>query len=738
MITSNGKIRSPDSHEEPPTDRALKPYPAASSMAQWSLLQAPALSFEALRAFAEVARHKDRSQYTSAARLYPSFREMLPAVDVVSFDIFDTALLRYVDHPVDVFFHLAQHPAFKAHRFEKPISRQRIEAESIARKMVFGIIASGEVNLLEIYQVFCDLNGISRESAEGFVAAEEEIELDLCIACRPIQRLAEEASSSGKRILFVSDTYHTADFLLRLLRNVGYKVEPKDIFASSIARKAKQSGDLFPEVLATVGIAPERVLHLGDHPTSDYVKALSAGINAILHSHKASRESSKFLTLSNAQGKNSDDRSLSQASVVRGMLQTADQTAGARGHGNDFWWKFGYRSAGPLTVGFCQWLEQSLRSDGMEHACFLMRDGELLLQVYQFLFGDDPSACSASRLDSSRRAMLLPVVGLAPTFALPSLFAGIGVRPVREYLERLKIAADPFKQEALIAGFTSLDERIDGRFEIKRLLKFFSQQPVLRALFDQGNREREALVVFLKQQGVLDRSRVALIDLGWTGTIHKCLHVLLNKIAPATRLTGYYMATFPDADHTVIPDLERRSYLAHGGEPINVFSKIHSFLNLFETVYTSTNGSTLYFEAATPSQPGQVAAVRQASDKSTEQCSNLNAIHAGALAFAEDFRRIAAAFDFPLMPPELASEEFFRVIERPTAEEAGLLGGLVHCDNLGSSSTHLSASVRPGGDPSSLLEDFNKANWKQGVLSLHTPEAANLRTLLWLMESQPS
>lgn len=699
--------------------------------------QAFPLSFEALREFAEAATKKDRSQYTSAGRLYSAFNEMLPAVDIVSFDIFDTALVRYVDHPVDVFFHLAQHPTFKAHRFAKPVSRQRIEAEKTARKMVFNIIASYEVTSLEIYQVFCDLNGISREYAEGFVAAEEQIELDLCIACGPIQRLAQEALKAGKRVLFVSDTYHTPDFLLRLLRNIGYNVESKDIFASSVARKSKQSGDLFPHVLESVGIAPERVLHLGDHPLSDYAKALSAGVNAILHSHKASRESANLLLLSNANGKNSDDGSLGLMSVVRGMVQAVDQAAQAKGHGKDFWWKFGYRGAGPLTVGFCQWLEQSLRSDGMEHACFLMRDGELFFQIYQSLFGNDPGACTASRLDSSRRAMLLPVLGLAPAFVMPSILGGIGFRPVREYVERLNVSAESFEQEALVAGFTSLEERIDGRLETTRLMKLFVQQRVLCAVLDRSNLERESLTAFLRQQHVLDHSRVALVDLGWTGTIQKSLHVLLREIAPATRLTGYYMATFPDAEHANMPDLRRSSYLAQAGEPVPVYAKIQSFLNLFETVYTSAGGSTLYFESAGPAGAEHVSAVRQAEDKSPQQCSNLNAIHAGALAFAKDFRHIAAGFDFPIMPPELASEEFFRVIETPTAEEAQQLGGLVHCDNLGSSSTHLSANLRAGGDPAGLLEDFTKAHWKQGIVSLPTPEAANLRTLLWLMQNQP-
>ncbi len=694
------------------------------------------LSFENLREYAEAERNKGRAQHTPPTHLYDAFRKILPSVDIVSFDIFDTALVRYVEHPVDVFFHLAQHPAFQAHHFAKPVSRLRIDAENSARRMVFGILGSMEVNLLEIYQVFCDLNGISRSFAEAFVAAEEEIELALCIALPAIQQIAQDSAGEGKRVIFVSDTYHTSDFLLQLLRHVGYDVQPRDIFVSSLTRKSKQSGELFPYILAAIGTSPKRVLHLGDHPISDYSKALSAGMNAILHPHKAAREASNLLPLADAQVTNTGDPSLSQIAVLRGMRQLTNQVAKDRGHRDDFWWKFGYRAAGPLTVGFCQWLEQGLRAEGMEHAFFLMRDGELFFQVYQALFGSKPGACPGTRLDSSRRAMLLPVLEFFPLFAIPSLFAGIGPRPVREYLDRLGVSAELYQQEAIAAGFHSLEERIDGRTETKRLMQLFVQPRVLQALLAKSKQEREALTQYLIQQGMPNHSKVAIVDLGWTGTIHKSLHLLLNRTAPETHLTGFYVATFPDAENTIIPKLERRSYLAHAGNPLDVFLKINSFLNLFESVYSSTEGSTLYF-APDAANPGRVHAVRQVPDKSPEQCSQLDAIHAAVLAFANDYRRVTDAFDFPALPPELASEEFFRVIDRPTCEEALRLGGLTHCDNLGSTSKHVSATLRPNADLADLLEDLSNANWKKGVLTLPTPEAAALRTLLWLMDSEP-
>jgi predicted HAD superfamily hydrolase len=695
----------------------------------------PTLHFDALLEFAKENRKHNRRHYTEAADLYASFMALLPEAEVVSFDIFDTALVRLVDHPVDVFFHLESMPAFAQFSFARAVSRLRVEAEDRARHLVYGILGTAEVNLLEIYQVFCDLNGISREFAPDFMAAEEEVELRLCVALPAIQQIYMAAAAAGKRVIFVSDMYHTHQFLLRLLHNIGYPVLERDLFLSSVARKAKQSGQLFPEVIDTLGVPPQAILHFGDHPISDYERAKDAGIVAILHSHKASADQPRLVHSAAGLLRAGEDTRLAQQSHLRGMVRLTPHAAERRGRGGDFWWNLGYSAAGPMTVGFCQWLQQTLQSEGLEHAYFMLRDGHLFYETYKVLFADDPNACPASTLESSRRAMLVPVIGIAPDFAIPSLLAGIGPRPVREFLERLGIDANRFAPEARIAGFSSLDEEVDATVEITRLLKFIVQKPILQALLDRGKIERETMLVYLEEQQVTRRAKVAVVDLGWSGTIQKSLHLLLAKDAPAVKLTGFYLATFSEAIHSIVPGVQVRSWLAHRGEPANTKNQIGAFLNLFEMVYTSTGRSLLYFEKARRGSAGNITAVRQAPDKSEEQVAQLDAIHAGTLAFAEDFKRLHTGRDLPALSPAIAAEEFFRVINQPTAEEALLLSPLVHCDNLGSTSIHVAAELRPTSDPAQLLDDYKKAAWKQGILALPTAEAASLRTLLTLMEA---
>ena len=632
-------------------------------------------SFEVMQAFVRGRRLKERASYTEAAELMSIFLRELEQVDVVSFDIFDTALVRYVDHPVDVFLHFERLPAFAAHRYNQAISRKRLLAEQSVRPIAAKLIGSHEVNLYEIYQVFCEQNGIGQEYAASLTNAEEELELQLCAPNPPIAALYRAAVSAGKQVIFVSDTYHRDSYLLRLLQAHGYAVVQEDLFASSALRKSKQSGLMFPQVLMTLGVAAERILHVGDHPISDFREAKSAGLRSILHTCKPSKEAPSLMTRNGGPQRPGDDSRLSYQSVVRGLSSLALQRAEEVGRAQDFWWKFGYAAAGPLTTGYCQWLEECFRTDGMEHAYFMLRDGELFHRVYQTLFQLKAGACTASTLQASRRAALVPVVGLATSFAVPSLLGGIGLRPMREYIDRLGISADPFLAEAKAAGFDSLEERIDGRIDTQRLLNFVHQRRVMDALLAQGEIERVMLERYLAQEGLTAHSKVALVDLGWGGTIHKALHVLLRRCAPQTQVTGYYLATFPDVPHSVIPELSLRSYLAHRGSPATVTRQIVSFLNLFETVYSSAEGSLLRFEESREEGArGRIVPVLQASDKSAEQCQRLMAMHDGAVAFALDFQACPVTADLPVMPAEIAGEEFFPGYSAATTGRGAVVG----------------------------------------------------------------
>lgn len=695
--------------------------------------QAPSLEFTTLLHYVRSVNAKKLQDTTDPARVYPRFMKELARSGVVSFDIFDTALLRYVDHPMDVYASLGAEPAFAALQLKEPVSRLRIAAETAVRAVVQGMIGSAEANLLEIYQMFCDQNGLSREHAMAMVRAEEQLELSLCFACAQIQSLFNEALRVGKPIIFVSDSFHSEHFLARLLNANGYGVAASQIYSSATLRKTKLNGQLFPEVLRMLGVEANAILHVGDHPVSDYEKPHKLGVRCLLHPFRASQEQPRLLKQNGGPSTPTDDRLLSHHSALRGLLHLCPQTATVRGKLEDFWWKFGYTSAGPLTLGYCQWLEQGFRADSVDHAYFLMRDGVLLQRMYRTLFEGKADACDSSLLYASRRAVFLPILEMAKQFAGPILFAGNGERPVREYLERLNVPAGSFEAEARSAGFRSLDEEIDAGRDM-RLLGFMVKPRVMEALFARGTAERAFLQAYFEQEGVTKHRRIAVVDIGWSSTIHNSMHLLFSQFAPETKLTGYYMGTYPiERTPNLAPDLAVRSYLMHRGKPDDAYAEIRKFSLMFDDIYSATEGSLLYFE---PGTAGKVIPVLQAPDRSEQQGRELQSIHDGAIAFAEDYMRCPVMEGRPMLPAKVAAEEFFRVLNAPTVEEAAMLGQLGYCDNLGSSSLHVAAQLRATTNPAEMVEDFNRAHWKQGLLANPTEAGAALRTLVWLMDLQ--
>jgi predicted HAD superfamily hydrolase len=247
-----------------------------------------AVSFASVQRYAAETTQVRRTWATPAMELAQVFRACLAHCQVVSFDVFDTLLVRWVHDPRDVFLHLEKKEPFRRQtRWPALVWQLRQQAENQARRKQHQATGNGEVTLTEIYAAFCDLAQWRHPVAE-LVRAEEEVELKLCRPCTAIGKLYEMACAAGKRVIFVSDTYHHARFLGEMLTANSFPATPENLFVSSDRRLNKQSGELFPKIVEQIGLRASALLHVGDHPVSDFEQPQAIGIKAILHEHRAS------------------------------------------------------------------------------------------------------------------------------------------------------------------------------------------------------------------------------------------------------------------------------------------------------------------------------------------------------------------------------------------------------------------------------------------------------------------
>ena len=127
-----------------------------------------------------------------------SMIQMIKNYKYVSFDIFDTIIVRAVPNPSDV-FDVVGDVIKNRLDCEFDFKRSRIDAE----KKAIEKCSSEEITLDEIYQNFqkCDIN------TEKIKKIEVEVEKKLCFLNEEIKEILDYCKDNGKKIVIISDMY---------------------------------------------------------------------------------------------------------------------------------------------------------------------------------------------------------------------------------------------------------------------------------------------------------------------------------------------------------------------------------------------------------------------------------------------------------------------------------------------------------------------------------------------------
>jgi len=195
-----------------------------------------------------------------------NLKQIIKHSKVVSFDVFDTLLLRNVPHPQDIFTIIEE--KHQIYNFKK----KRIQAEIQARKTNF----YNEITLNEIYQFLPNID----------MAYEIEVEKESLFLNLEIYDLYQYAKDLNKTIIVISDMYLDKETLSQILHKNHLDAIEK-IYVSSEYRLTKKEGALYERVLQDLNIKnPNNVLHIGDNTLSDVIMAKEKGINSIHYQKK--------------------------------------------------------------------------------------------------------------------------------------------------------------------------------------------------------------------------------------------------------------------------------------------------------------------------------------------------------------------------------------------------------------------------------------------------------------------
>lgn len=205
-----------------------------------------------------------------------------PKTKLVSFDIFDTLLLRPFWVPTDLFLFLDREASkllgnpdvidFSACRCEAE-QRARVEAAKAGRE---------DVTLREIYAQIEKTDLFPAEVSQALFKKEMELELRFCSARKSARELLNFAFAQGKRVVAISDMYLPSALISEMLRKNGMEGLER-IFVSCEAGVSKCSGHLFEYALRELNLDATAMVHIGDNLKSDVKIPEKMGIRAFAY-----------------------------------------------------------------------------------------------------------------------------------------------------------------------------------------------------------------------------------------------------------------------------------------------------------------------------------------------------------------------------------------------------------------------------------------------------------------------
>lgn len=299
--------------------------------------------------------------------------------DYVSFDFFDTLYSRRILNPDNVIKLSIYNTISSLYDLNELEKLNLLNQIFYLRKEIESIYYGRndfKVLLKTIYHDESFLTRFPINFADTLISNEIAIEINNLFPRKDVHIFAQKMYSLGKKIVLISDTYHTKDFLLKKLNEDNLEGIFSEIFVSSENGLRKDNRDIYRFLLKEYNLNPKKWLHVGDNQTSDIAYAKEFGIQTKTI-YKPQDQ------LENWYSSNSD--------VIKENF-ILDYFVGI---GNDFYqnnsfkknnlakgidlkkislFDFGYYILGPLLYGFLFEVNKSL-SENRVNAVFLSREG---------------------------------------------------------------------------------------------------------------------------------------------------------------------------------------------------------------------------------------------------------------------------------------------------------------------------------------------------------------------------
>lgn len=599
-------------------------------------------------------------------------RADLQNIKLISFDIFDTILLRTVAKPIDVYAIVwekaNENNLSKTDIAPEEFVKLRVEMEHRARNKC----VNRECNLEDIYREFP--NYITGD-IDGLKTLEIECEKSCSYLNWDMYEFIKQVKSNDIRVVLTSDMYLNNTQMKDILESIGFDIQLLDaIFISNEHYCSKQNGELFDVLLKHFPeVKAEEILHVGDNKNADYDQPIQKGLQAIhyraipdrLHSiydyekirHNIPQK--EILSLRKITVYNKDKEGYTEV----------EKTA----------YEIGAGIFGPFMTAYISHVCDRLEKLGISRIYPLMREGYILGKMLENEAASRGMQLLIKPIYISRKVTYIPAIENVN----------------REEIENMIGARNLTVGEAIeLVGLTKDDVEIDEKYLTVRwkethtisymqrtlkeylILQFLQKENV--AKIEQYVKEQRLLLTDYLKQEIGDMQGVATIDIGFFGRIQMWMEkaLVLERIPKKFK---HFLGIGITGDK-LYQGFDFEGYYSTIAQNQDMVPTIHRTTDIIEKFISVTEGSTIGYRRV----DGIIEPIKA---EKVENDLIINKSFEGIMDFQKNFLK------FRRSKPQIAQKVVnnrremlmivHRLIDMPRLVEVNLIAGIEADTNFG-------------------------------------------------------
>ncbi|WP_342542918.1 HAD-IA family hydrolase [Paenisporosarcina sp. FSL H8-0542] len=536
--------------------------------------------------------------------------------EVISFDVFDTLLLRPFAQPHHLFMILGE-----KHSCVNFMAIRR-EAEKEARNQAKGKKGISEVTIYDIYEQVELRTGIDKQYG---VQIELQTELEFCFANPYMKDVFEILKSQNKKIIAISDMYLTKSMIEQLLENSGFSGF-FDVFVSCENHCSKRDKQLFNIALTKLG-KDLSMVHVGTNYESDIKSAQELGIEARYYNnvHETGNQYRP------------DDMSELIASTYSGIVNTHLHN-GIKQYTPHY--EYGFIYGGLYILGYCKWIYDYAKQNNIDKILFLSRDGDIYRKVFNFLFTDmDTEYVYWSRIANAKYTIEKNRYDFLKRMVQHKAKSALGIT-IKGLFESLEL-------EELFSLLTQHDLKEDDiihKGNVKLIQSFLVKnwETVVKKLT-----EDHAIVKEYFMNIIQGNKKVAVVDVGWVGSGGAGIKYLIEQKWKLNCEVHSLVAACRHSNHT-----GNLSQIMKKEIGVYIFSRMLN-RNLYDT-HTSTKHNNVFFELFTQACYPSFSGFKRTEDgykllfdvPEVENYKIIEQIHQGIYDFVKLYKKTFSNYEY--------------------------------------------------------------------------------------------